>query len=196
MCLACVIIRRREVLDLKFSAQDITRVGIFAALHVAATLAVRYGGEAMVPFSLVPFMAFLAAFTLGGKLGAMSLAVYMLLGLMGLPVFARPPFGGLVYVLQPTFGFIIGFIASAYIAGRIDINTVRGGILAIVLGLIALYAVGLPYLWAMVRFYMGRPVDIWWAIRIAFVPFIGLDLVKAVAALLIGRQLKRGLHRA
>ncbi|MBT9134372.1 MAG: Biotin transporter BioY [Firmicutes bacterium] len=181
---------------MKFSAQEITRVGVFAALHVAATLVLRFGGEAMVPFSLVPFMAFLAAFALGGKLGAMSLAVYMLLGLLGVPVFARPPYGGLVYVLQPTFGFIIGFIAAAFVAGRFDIDTPLGGALAIVTGLLALYAVGLPYLWGIVRFYMGRPVDFWWAIRVAALPFIGLDIVKAVLALLIGRQIRRGLHRA
>lgn len=189
-------IRGREVLDVKFSAQDITRVGIFAALHVAATLVLRFGGEAMVPFSLVPFMAFLAAFALGGRLGAMSLAVYMALGLLGVPVFARPPYGGLVYVLQPTFGFIIGFIVAAYVAGLFNIDTPRGGALAIVLGLVALYAVGLPYLFAIVRFYLGRPVDFWWAIRVAAAPFIGLDLVKAALALFIGRQLKKGLHRA
>ncbi len=181
---------------MRFSAQDITRVGIFAALHVAATLVLRFGGEAMVPFSLVPFMAFLAAFTLGGKLGAMSLAVYMALGLLGVPVFARPPYGGLVYVLQPTFGFIVGFIAAAYVAGKCDIDTPRGGALAIGLGLLALYAVGLPYLWGIVRFYLGRPVDFVWAVRVAAAPFIGLDLVKAVLALLIGRKIKRGLHHA
>jgi len=181
---------------MKFTTQDITRVGVFAALHVAATLALRFGGEAMVPFSLVPFMAFLAAFTLGGKLGAMSLVVYMVLGLMGVPVFARAPFGGLVYVLQPTFGFIIGFIAAAYVAGKFDIDKPLGAALAIAGGLLALYGVGLPYLWGIVRFHLDRPVDFLWAFRVAAAPFIALDLVKAAIALLIGRQLKRGLHRA
>ena len=150
----------------------------------------------MVPFSLVPFMAFLAAFALGGRLGAMSLAVYMALGLLGVPVFARPPYGGVVYVLQPTFGFIIGFILAAYVAGQFNIDTPRGKILAIVLGLVALYAVGLPYLWAIVRFHLGRAVDLWWAFNVAAAPFIGFDLVKAALALFIGLKLKRGLRRA
>lgn len=181
---------------MKFTAKEITRVGVFAALHIAAALVLRYGGQAVVPFSLVPFMAFLAAFALGGRLGAMSLVVYMLLGLMGVPVFARAPYGGLTYVLQPTFGFILGFVVAAYLAGQFNIDQVSQAALAVAVGVLALYAIGLPYFYAMLRFYLNRPVDFAWAFRVAMAPFVGLDILKAVIAVLIGRQLKRGLHRA
>jgi len=176
---------------MKFSTQEITRVGIFAALHVAAALMLRYGGPAVVPFSLVPFMAFLAAFTLGSKLGAMSLAIYALLGLMGLPVFARAPFGGITYVLQPTFGFILGFIVAAYFAGKFDIRTWRGATLAMLVGVAALYLVGVPYLVAVIRFYLDRPFTWQRAFEVAVAPFIALDMVKVFVAVLLARQLKR-----
>ncbi|MBS3938115.1 MAG: biotin transporter BioY [Peptococcaceae bacterium] len=178
---------------MKFSTKEINRVGIFAALHVAAAMMLRYGGPAVVPFSLVPFMAFLAAFTLGGRLGALSLAVYALLGLMGVPVFARAPFGGLTYVLQPTFGFIIGFIVAAYFAGQFDINTRRGAALAMVVGVAVLYLVGVPYLVAVIRFYLGRPFTWQRAFEVAVAPFIVLDFVKVFVAVLLARAIKKRL---
>lgn len=175
---------------MKLTTREITRVGVFAALHVAAALVLRFGGEAVVPFSLVPFMAFLAAFTLGSKLGALSLAVYTLLGLMGLPVFAKAPFGGVVYLLQPTFGFVLGFIAAAYAAGRFNTGSLRGAVLAAVVGVLTLYLVGLPYFFAVLRFYLARPVTLTSAFRLAVAPYIGLDFVKVGIAIWLGRRLQ------
>lgn len=187
--LPCCIIRR-EGIRLKFTTRDITRVGVFAALHVAAAAVLRFGGEAVVPFSLVPFMAFLAAFALGGKLGAMSLVVYTLLGLLGVPVFARAPFGGLVYLLQPTFGFVLGFIAAAWAAGRFDIRSTRGAVAAAIVAVLTLYLVGLPYFYLIIRFYLARPITLKWAFNIAVVPYIGLDFLKAGLAIYLGRRLR------
>jgi len=178
---------------MKFSTKDIVRIGIFAALHAAAALMLRYGGEAVVPFSLVPFMAFLAAFVLGSKLGALSLAVYALLGLMGVPVFARPPFGGFIYVLQPTFGFIIGFIAAAFVAGKFDITNNRGALLAMIFGVAVLYLVGVPYLVAVIRFYLGRAITWQRAFEVAVAPFILLDFAKVFVAVLLARAIKKRL---
>ena len=167
-----------------------SRVGVFAALHVAAAVVLRFGGEAVVPFSLVPFMAFLAAFALGGKLGAMSLLVYTLLGLLGIPVFAKAPFGGFVYLLQPTFGFILGFIAAARVAGDFDIRSTRGAVTAAVVGVLTLYLVGLPYFYVIFRFYLAKPITLRWAFNIVVVPYIGLDFLKAGLAIYLGRRLR------
>ena len=98
----------------RFSARDITMTAVFAALAVVAAILVRYAGS-IVPFSLMPFVVMLAGGVLGARLGAMSMVVYIMLGLVGVPVFASPPFGGPAYVLQPTFGFLPGFVAAAYV---------------------------------------------------------------------------------
>lgn len=175
---------------MRFKTRDITRVGVFAALHVAAALVLRLGGEAVVPFSLVPFMAFLATFALGGKLGAMSLIIYTSLGLLGVPVFAKAPFGGFVYLLQPTFGFVLGFIAAAWTTGYFDIKSTRGAVAAVSVGVCTLYLVGLPYFYLMFRFYLGRPITLTWAFNIAVLPYIGLDFIKAGLAVYLGRRLR------
>lgn len=179
---------------MKITAKDMARVGVFAALHVAAAVFLRFGGESLVPFSLVPFMAFLAAFALGGRLGSLSLVVYCLLGLLGLPVFAKAPYGGLVYVLQPTFGFVLGFIVSAWAVGKVNIAKNRGALLAVVLGVVLVYAVGVPYFYAMLRFYFRRSITWGWVFSVAVLPYLALDLVKAGVAVHLGRKLQAQLR--
>ena len=71
----------------------------------------------VVPFTLQFLFTTLAGLLLGGKNGAISVGVYIFLGLLGLPVFASG--GGFAYVLTPTFGYLIGFGAGAYLTGRI-----------------------------------------------------------------------------
>lgn len=90
---------------MKLTTQEITRVAFFSALLCLTSFFVRFGGEA-VPFSLLPLMVLLTGAVLGSRLGALSVTIYVLLGLVGLPVFAQPPYGGLTYLLQPSFGLI------------------------------------------------------------------------------------------
>ena len=111
----------------RFSARDITMTAVFAALAVVAAMLVRYGGS-IVPFSLMPFVVMLAGAVLGARLGALSMIVYILLGLVGVPVFASPPFGGPAYVLSPTFGFLPGFVGSAYVIGLLLKNREQSGL--------------------------------------------------------------------
>src|SRR5699024_1784153 len=76
-----------------------------------------------VPITLQTFFAVLAGLVLGSRVGAFSMFVYMMLGLVGGPVFA--PFkGGMGLLLSPTCGFILSFILIAYVAGTFrDINS-------------------------------------------------------------------------
>ena len=82
-----------------------------------------------VPVTLQVFFALLSGALLGAELGALSQVLYLLAGLLGLPVFAFG--GGLTYVLQPTFGYLIGYVLAAYVVGRMlevkaTTSTLRG----------------------------------------------------------------------
>lgn len=170
----------------KLTPKDLVLVALFAALAVVAALLFRFFGGMIVPFSLMPFVALLAGGLLGARLGALSMGVYVLMGLMGIPVFEKPPFGGPAYVLSPTFGFLLGFIAAAFVVGLVlngkrDAGPVRLS-LAMLSGIVVIYAVGLPYLYGILNFYMGKSIDISGLLMIGFVPFIGFDLLKALVA--------------
>jgi len=160
-------------------------VALFAALAVTVALLFRFFGGMIVPFSLLPFVVLLAGGLLGARLGALSMGVYVIMGLVGIPVFEKPPFGGPAYVLSPTFGFLIGFIVAAYVVGLIlqerDPGPVRLAV-AMLAGVAVIYVIGLPYLYAIINYYMGTAIDIPGALMIGFVPFIGFDFLKALAA--------------
>lgn len=181
----------------KFSARDITMTAVFSALAVVAAMLVRYAGS-IVPFSLLPFVVMLAGGLLGARLGALSVIVYILLGLMGLPVFATPPFGGPAYVLQPTFGFLIGFVASAYVIGMLLKNREESGFaryfLSMSAGVVVYYLIALPYLYIILNFYLNSAFSVAKVLAIGFTPFIGLDLVKAAAAAILARAVYRRLN--
>lgn len=125
-------------------AADVAECAIFVALMVAAAYI-------KIPFPLVPLtfqtvISVLAGLLLGAKKGTISMTVYMLIGLIGLPVFSAG--GGIYYVLKPSFGYILGFIAAAAVAGLIAGKAklplwryVVGALVAF----LADYAVGIPY---------------------------------------------------
>ncbi len=181
---------------ISYSTRDITMTAVFAALAVVAAVLVRYGGS-IVPFSLMPFVALLAGGVLGARLGALSIVVYILLGLVGVPVFATPPFGGPAYALQPTFGMLIGFVACAYVVGTLLKNREERGFahyfLSMVVGVVVIYLIGLPYLYVILNFYLGQAVSVVKVLYIGFIPFIVLDLVKAAVAAIMARALYRRL---
>lgn len=97
----------------KLMAVDIAECAIFVALMIA-------GAYIKIPFPFMPLtfqtvFAVLAGLLLGWKKGIIAMTVYTFTGLVGLPVFSSG--GGFSYVLMPSFGYILGFIASAGIAG-------------------------------------------------------------------------------
>lgn len=126
---------------------------------------------------------------LGARRGAASLTTYMLLGLAGLPIFAGP-IAGPAYVLTPSFGFIVGFIPAAFIAGWFAERAWdRRPMLAFV-GFVAAsivpFLVGVPYLALILGTVLGVEVTFASVLAAGVLPFIVPGLIKAaVAALLL-----------
>lgn len=99
--------------SVKLVAADIAECALFVALMIA-------GAFIKIPFPFMPLtfqtvFAVLAGLMLGWKKGMISMTAYAFLGLIGLPVFTSG--GGIFYVTMPSFGYILGFIASAGVAG-------------------------------------------------------------------------------
>lgn len=183
---------------MRLSPRDMALAALFAALAAVAAIMVRYGSPALVPFSLLPFVALLAGGLLGARLGGLSMLIYVLMGLAGVPVFAKPPFGGPAYVLQPTFGFLLGFIAAAWVTGALIPPKKDPGIaryfLAMLVGLAVIYLLGLPYMYLIVNFYLGKAMPPAQVLKVGFLPFIGFDLIKAAAAAVLASLVHRRVH--
>lgn len=184
---------------MKISVKEMVLVSMFASLACAGALVVRFGGSAVVPFSIIPFVALLAGLFLGGRLGAFAMFVYFVLGLAGVPVFAAPPYGGLTYFVKPTAGFLFGFIAGAFIVGKVvesyKIKSFFGYLLASVLGIIIIYIIGLPYVYMVLNYYMGKALDIAGVLKIAFYPYIGLDMLKAAIAAAVAVPVRKHVKK-
>ncbi|NLO76556.1 MAG: biotin transporter BioY [Clostridia bacterium] len=177
------------------TAKEMTRTAIYTALLCIAAFILRVGGEAVVPFSFLPIMILLSGAMLGSRLGSLSVLIYVMLGLFGVPVFAQAPYGGFSYILQPTFGFLLGDILAAFIVGRVIEKTKFANVLryalAMLLGIVAIYLLGLPYLYLILNVYLGEPMTFWGVIKIGFLPFILMDLIKGLFAGAIALRLSR-----
>ena len=173
---------------------------VVAGITVVAALA-----QVEIPMWPVPITGqtlgvMLVGAALGFRRGVSALAGYMALGLAGLPIFAGFS-GSIAAIGKPSFGFIIGFIATAAVVGWLaERRWDRRPLLSIALfGLASLipFAFGIPYMAAMLAA-LGTPVDFAGAMAFGFLPFIVGGIVKwaiAAAALPLAWQGVRALDR-
>jgi biotin transport system substrate-specific component len=162
---------------------------LFAALIVAGSyLAIPF---VPVPLVLANFFTLLAGLLLGPLYGGLSVLLYLVLGAIGLPVFSGGS-GGFAHFMGPTGGFLVGYLASAVVAGfaaRGANGEGKAGFarltLAGLLGLIVLYAIGLPWFQAVLsaKFTSLRAAAVFMS------PYFLGDLVKVAAAVILSRSL-------
>lgn len=159
---------------------------LFAALTaVGAFLKVPLG---TISFTLQVFFTCMAGILLGPYAGAASQLVYVLLGLLGVPIFTEG--GGLMYVAKPSFGFLLGLIPMAFVIGvaanRLPIRKMPVRLmLSCLLGLVVLYAVGLPYLY----FTLGGAWSVGRTLVSGCLIFLPFDALKIVLASFLGAKL-------
>ena len=139
-----------------------------------------------VPFTLQFLFCAYAGVFLGSKLGLYSQLLYVGIGLAGVPIFTQG--GGPGYIFQPTFGYLIGFIFCAYIIGRFtenlnDISFVKI-FFPVILGLMVVYAVGVPYLYFISNIYLGETLTVFQAIAAGFLPHILPDIFLSIIVVL------------
>ena len=167
---------------------DIVYCGMFASLMaVGAFIKIMIPiGVWEVTFSLQFFFALLAGFLLGSRRGLAAVGCYLLIGLAGVPVFAHG--GGLMYLMKPTFGFLIGFAAAAFVAGKIAETMPGSGfvkfLFAAFWGEMAYYLCGLVYYYLMFNFVVSKDVGIGFVelISVWFLSTVIPDFVLCVLA--------------
>lgn len=141
----------------KLTVKEIVCGGMFTAL-VAAGAFIQIPVPGMDYFTLQFLFVLLAGMILGYKMGAVSVGVYVLLGLCGLPIFAAG--GGVTYIFRPSFGYLLAFILAAFVTGLIVRKSAKTGygmyLGAALAGLVVTYVIGLAYKYLMLNYYVGE----------------------------------------
>ena len=181
------------MLKVRLKPQDLTASAVFAVLT-------SIGGWILIPLPITPvpltlqvFFVLLSGAVLGGDLAALAQVIYLLLGLVGLPVFAGGESDPGVLV-GPRGGYLFGFVAAAYVTGKI-MQTKRSThlgwmIFATLSGLFPIYLLGEIGLWMWFR--SSPPI----LLMTGVIPFLPGDIIKAIVAAYIAnrKQLKQLLQ--
>lgn len=172
------------------NTKDIAMIAVLTAMTcVLAPLSLPIGP---VPISLTNLVIYIGLYVLGTKKETVSYFVYLLIGLVGVPVFSGFT-GGPAKLVGPTGGYIIGFIPMAVIAG---IAIEKGkekrviALLGMIVGTIICYALGTC--WLAVQAHMDMKA----ALFAGVIPFIPGDLIKMVVAMLVGPVLRKRISKA
>ena len=175
-----------------FQAIDLAYVAVCAALMaVCSWISI----PATVPFTLQTFAVFCSLGILGGKRGTAAILVYLLLGALGVPVFAGFS-GGIGILFGTTGGYLLGFILMGlvyWLGERLSMDSRNVRIISMILGLLLCYAFGTAWFMFVYARQTGA-IALGTALAWCVVPFLLPDLVKMALALLLSGRLRKALH--
>ena len=144
------------------------------------------------PFTLQLLFTTLAGLVMGPRRGAGAVTLYVLLGLVGVPVFTAG--GGPAYVFQPTFGYLIGFIVGAWLVGVLAGDhttwTWRKLLFAVFANLVVVYAFGVSYTYVIVNYYLSTVSGLWGLFLYAFAAGVPGDVLVCLLTVYIARRLR------
>lgn len=182
----------KQATEKGFTTQELVYCGMFTVLIAAG--AFMKIPVPVVPFTLQFLFTMLAGLLLGSKLGAISVSVYMILGLIGLPIFSEG--GGIWYLLKPNFGYIIGFVIASYVTGKMVEKmqnlTISKYLLANFTGLAIVYSVGMIYYYIICNFVIDTPIGFWPLFLYCFILAVPGDICLCILAAFLAKRL-RGL---
>lgn len=168
--------------------KDMAYMSIFTAL-------IAIGAFIKIPVPVCPFtlqllFTTLAGLILGPKKGAISVLCYIIIGLIGVPVFVSG--GGLLYIFQPTFGYLIGFCLGTFVTGKIASSEKYPSLKRLLIAnfscLIIVYSLGILYYFLIMTYYVGTGIGIWTLFLYCFLLAIPGDIILCILAAILGKK--------
>lgn len=167
----------------KLSTKDLCIISIFVAgICVLGQLSIPmpYG----VPMTLQTFIITIAGVILGAKKGTIATLIYILIGVVGMPVFSGFT-GGIGVILGPTGGFILSFPIMSYLSGKgAETGKLFWIIVFMTLGTI------INYIFGMIVFSIATGSSMWIAFISCVLPFIPTSVIKIVISSMLGVKIK------
>lgn len=172
-----------------FTTKSLILCALFSAL-------IAIGAFIKIPMPLVPFtlqtlFVIMAGLLLGSKLGSVSVLIYIIIGLVGIPVFTKG--GGIGYIFQPTFGYLIGFSIGTYVTGLIVEKkkslSIKWLLIASFTGLMIIYLIGMTYYYFISNYYIKYPIGIKSLILYCFLLTIPGDIISCFIGVLLCQRL-------
>lgn len=173
----------------KFTTKNIVLIAIFSVLIIICSW---ISIPSTIPFTLQTFAIFLTIYLLGSRDALISIIVYLLLGIIGLPVFSGIK-GGIAVLLGPTGGYLIGFIFTALFMWLWEVvfnNKLISKIIASVIGLAICYIFGSLWFY-FVYMNNGNEISFISVLSMCVAPFVAIDLIKIALALLLENRLTK-----
>lgn len=175
--------------------RDLILSALFAALTALGAL-IRIPVPYFSFITLQTLFVLMSGLLLGSRRGSWAMGIYLILGLSGLPVFAGG--GGLGYLLKPSFGYLLGFLLAAFLAGRWMENSkgdYRSVALGAVLSLAPIYLLGLVYRWSLLNYYINTEVPMSVLVLSSLTVEIPKDILVALVAARLTIRLRPILMR-
>ena len=169
------------------------RMVVLASLMAALTAvgAYIYVPIGPVPIILSTLFVILSGLLLGSRWGLTSMALYLLVGAIGLPVFSGGK-GGFAHFMGPTGGYLFGYLVASWITGFISERSPGRMILdifAVIIGSLALYALGVPWLKLVTHMSWTK------ALMVGVLPFLIGDAIKACVVVVLARSVRPIIKR-
>lgn len=191
---------RTAAKKLTITVHETVLIALFAALTAVGAfikIPIPY-----ISFSLQTLFVSMAGMLLGAKDGLISMAVYITIGFLGFPIFTMG--GGIGYVLQPSCGYLIGFLFYACLTGyftrKLKNITFKNLYLTQLPGLFVMYAIALPYYFFISKYYTDNPIGVSALFVYCFLALMPGEAAKCAAAAALGKRLipvlkKQGLFK-
>lgn len=179
---------KKNRLDIK----NMTMVGVFVVL-IAVGAFIKFPIW-FIPFSLQFIFTNLAGLILGKKYGALAVIIYAIVGLLGVPIFTAG--GGIGYVFQPSFGYIIGMAVGAFVVGHYTENRrdLKSMIIGSLLNMTVIYAIGLPYLVLIINVYLSKAVALKTLVVSGFLITLPGDIVKCYISAIFTKKIDKHIR--
>lgn len=174
---------------------DLTRVALLLSLLIiSAQFSIPIGPIAI---SLQTFVVLIIGLILSTRQAVLTTVLYLVVGLIGLPVFTQA-MGGPHSIILPSFGFILSFTPAVWGMSKVrnmnSTHQVNNYVIAVLLGNLIIYLVGIAYMAFILIVYLGNEMSFWKILSIGMLPFIPGDIIKSVLAISMAKRLNRYMN--